>query len=392
MSNSEAGRNVIEYPNASAAKPVNSENRMRSMAGNRRAAAAISLLAALTVAAGCSGGEAGSAEAAESEQVGRLISVEVAAVEATAFTDFVQVVGQVQANQDVTISAEEAGPIRALLVSKGSFVRAGQPIARIDDSVLRAQAEQAASEAALASETFERQRRLWEEERVGTEMAFLRARYGAQTAKAGARALRERLERTVVRAPISGLLDDRLVEVGTMVMPGTPVARIVDVSAVKVIGGVPERFAGEVRHGATANISIDGTVAREFDGKISFVGASVEDQSRTFPVEVMVANPGGALKPGMIANIRVARGELESALVIPQEAVLRTEAGYIVFVAVEHRGETRAEARQVALGASRANRVVITSGLSAGDRLIVVGQNRVAGGDRLLIVDRGAAR
>jgi outer membrane protein len=298
---------------------------------------------------------------------------------------------QVRANQDVTIAAEESGPIRQLLVPKGSLVRAGQPIARIDDRLLRAQAEQAASEAALAAETYERQRRLWEEDRVGTEMAYLRARYGAQTAEAGARALRERLERTVVRAPIAGLLDDRLVEVGTMVMPGTPVARIVDVSRVKVTGGVPERFAGEIARGAVALISIDGSAAREFEGRIDFVGASVEEQGRTFPVEIVVPNPGGGLKPGMIANVRVTRGQIESALLIPQEAVLRTEDGYIVYLAVEQGDEVRAEARPVVLGPTQANQVLVTNGLAAGDRIVVVGQNKIAGGDRLQIVERGRA-
>jgi membrane fusion protein, multidrug efflux system len=370
-----------------AAELTDPERRMYSISWLSRSTA---ILIGLATLGGCSRGETSTAQAAEAEQTGRIVSVEVAVVEARAFTDYVQVVGQVKANQDVTVSAEESGPVRQLLVEKGSFVRAGQPIARIDDRLLRAQAEQAASEAALAAETYERQRRLWEDDRIGTEMAYLRARYGAQTAQAGARALRERLERTVVRAPISGLLDDRLVEVGTMVMPGTPVARIVDVSSVKVTGGIPERFAGEVQRGAVARISIDGPGAREFEGRIGFVGASVEEQARTFPVEVLVTNPGGALKPGMIATVRVARGAIDSALIVPQEAVIRTEGGYVAYVAVENgAGEMRAEARSVTLGATQANQVVVTSGLSAGDRIVVVGQGKIAAGDRLQIVERG---
>lgn len=353
--------------------------------------AAVTLSIALL--AGCSGGEARDAKAGQPEQpTGRTVSVEVTPVEAQSFTDFVQVVGTVEANRDVTVAAEESGPIRQLLVARGALVRAGQPIARIDDRLLRAQAEQAASEAALATETYERQRRLWEEDRVGTEMAFLRAKYGAQTALAGARALRERLERTVVRAPISGILDDRFVEVGSMVMPGSPVARIVDVSSVKVTGGIPERFAGEIARGAPALIGIDGAAGGEFQGSIGFVGASVENASRTFPIEIVVPNPGLGLKPGMVATVRVARGRLDAAIVVPQEAVLRTEDGYIVYVVSETEGVVRAEPRPVALGASQGNRVVITSGLSVGDRLVVVGQNKIAGGDRLQIVERGTAR
>jgi len=349
-------------------------------------------VAAAVLVAGCADGEAKDAATGDVQPPGRVVSVEVIAVEPQSFTDYVHVVGAVEANQDVTVAAEESGPIRQILAEKGSFVRAGQPIARIDDRLLRAQADQAAAEAALATETFERQRRLWEEDRVGTEMAFLRAKYGAETAQAGARALRERLARTVIRAPISGILDSRMVEVGTMVMPGTPVARVVDVSSVKVTGGVPERFAGEVVRGAPAEISIDGMGGGAFAGRIHYVGASVQDASRTFPIEVLVANPRGGLKPGMVANVRVARGRVDEAIVVPQEAVIRTENGYIVYLARQEGEELRAEARPVAPGSTQGNRVVITSGLAPGDRLVVVGQNRLAGGDRLQIVSPGSAR
>ncbi len=359
------------------------------MTQSNRWGAAGALALSLMLIAGCSGGEAATAEAAVAERAGRVVSVQVTIVEPRGFTDYVQVVGQVRANQDVTVAAEETGPIRELLVARGSVVRAGQPIARIDDRLLRAHVDQATSEATLAAVTYERQRRLWEEDRVGTEMAYLRARYGAQTAQAGARALRERLERTVVRAPISGVLDDRMVEVGSMVMPGTPVARIVDVSSVRITGGVPERFSGEISRGAMARISVDGGGVGEFEGRIDFVGASVEEQSRTFPVEIVVALPGTALKPGMIASVRLTRSDVEAALLIPQEAVLRTEDGYIVYLATGAGAEARAEARPVTLGPSQANQVVVTSGIAAGDRLVVVGQNKIASGDRLQIVERG---
>lgn len=343
------------------------------------------------LAAGCSNGEA--SEAAEEATQTRLVSVRVAEVQPEAFTDFVQVVGTVEANRDVTVSAEEAGTIRQLLVEKGSPVQAGQAIARIDDRVLRPQAEQAASEAALAQETWQRQRVLWEEDRVGSEMTYLQARYRAETAAAGARALRERLDRTIVRAPISGVLDDRLVEVGSLVGPGTPIARVIDTSRVKITGGVPERFAGQIEPGTEVEIGIDGVAGRGFARQVGFVGAAVDPQSRTFPIEIVVANAGAALKPGMIANIRLARATVSEALVVPQETLMRVEDGYIVYVAVQNGEELVAEARPVVLGPSQGNRVIVDSGLQPGEQVIVVGQNQVARGDRLEVLGtEGGAR
>lgn len=352
-----------------------------------RVAGAI-LLAGL---AACAGGEA--REIPESaEPSGRIVSVEVMEVQPESFTDFVQVVGTVEANRDVIVSAEESGTIRELLVTKGRYVQAGQPIARIDDRVLRPQAEQAAAEAALAKETWERQRRLWEEDRVGSELTYLQARYRAETADAGARALRERLARTVVTAPISGILDSRFVEVGTLVGPGTPIVRLIDISSVKINGGVPERYAGQIRSGTPVEVLPDGIRGASFGGTVGFVGASVESSNRTFPIEVVVANPGATLKPGMIANVRLARQTVSQALVVPQEAILRVEDGYLMYVAAAGENGLVAEPRMVSLGPAHANRVTIEGGLQAGDQIVVVGQSRLAPGDRLQVVQPTAGR
>src|SRR5690606_2558754 len=151
------------------------------------------------VVAGCNGGEAqestaGAAAAAGEEQMRRIINGQTVQVDAREFTEFITLTGTLEASRDVEVAAEESGVIRELFVDKGARVRVGQPIARIDDQVLRAQYDQARSEAALAQETYERQRRLWEDEGIGTEIAYLRAKYGAQTAEANARMLRARLE------------------------------------------------------------------------------------------------------------------------------------------------------------------------------------------------------
>lgn len=350
----------------------------------------VTLSAALLIAAvGCAGSAV--SETPEDTRSPRVVSVEVVELRPEDFTDFVQVVGTVEANRDVMISAEESGTIRELLVQKGAFVQANQPIARIDDRVLRPQVEQAAAEAELARETWERQRRLWEEDRVGSEISYLQARYRAETADAGARALRERLDRTVIRAPISGILDQRFVEVGTLVSPGTPVAHVLDTRTVKITGGVPERFAGQISRGTVVEVVLDGGVG-SFRGTIDFVGSAVDQSSRTFPVEIVVANDASRLKPGMIASLRLERQTVSGALVVPQESVMRVEDGYVVYVATDQAGEVVAEARLVRMGAAYGNRVVIEAGLEAGERVVVVGQSRIARGDRLQIVQSTGGR
>jgi membrane fusion protein, multidrug efflux system len=346
-------------------------------------------VAALAIVLAACGSNVGGEEVASSPgamSAPRVVNVEVLEVRLELFEDLIGITGTVEAERDVTIAAEESGVVRELYVPRGRAVRAGQPLARIDDQVLRAQYDQAKAEAGLARETYERQRRLWEDEKIGSEMNYLRAKYGAETAEAAVRMLGARLERTVVRAPISGILDDRLIEVGSMVGPGTPVARIIDVDTLKVAGGVPERYAGEVRPGGTAAVTFDNLREREFAGRTRFVGSSINDQNRTFAVEVAIPNAGGMLKPGMVARVRLARGAPAEALLVPRDAVIRTETGYVVYVVVERDGRRIAEPRPVTTGAGAGNRVVIESGLAAGELIVTVGQHQVAGGDIVQIV------
>lgn len=338
--------------------------------------------------AGCSpaDGDTGTAQAAAADGGVRVIDVEVVPLRPGPFTDYIRVTGEVEALEDVTLSAQESGVIERFFVEKGSQVRRGQPIAALDAAVLEAQVDEARAQARLAREQHERQRVLWEEERIGTEIAYLQAKYQAEGAEARLATLEARLARMVIRSPIGGVFDAKFLETGEMAAPGTPVARVVTLSRVKVTAGVPERFAPAVRRGALARVSFDLLPDRELEGRIGFVGSSVDAASRTLPVEVVIPNPGRVIKPRMVANVQVVRAHLDSALVVPQHVLLRTTEGYQVFVAVDRDGRTVASARPVRLGPSQGNHVVVDSGLAAGERLITVGAQQVSDGALVRIV------
>ena len=347
----------------------------------------LGVAAIAAAAAAC--GQAGGAQVDETARAERIRTMNVEVIEVTpqSFTDYVRVVGTVEAERDVTVSAEEAGVVEAVLARKGQRVQAGQPILRLDSDILDAQLQQAAAQAALAEETWTRQKRLWEEDKVGTEMAYLQARYAAETARAQARVLAARVTRTTVRAPVSGILDDRMVEVGNMVAPGTPVARILDLDTIKVVAGVPERYAADIAAGARVGVTIDALANREYTGEVDFVGSAVAGDNRTFRIEVEVANPGLGIKPGMAANVQVSRVRVDSALVVPRHAVIRREEGYVVYVARQTPDGWRAESRGVVPGITRGEDVVIDEGLEPGDRVVVVGHQRVAHGDALIVTN-----
>jgi membrane fusion protein (multidrug efflux system) len=354
---------------------------------------ATAAMVAAVLATGCGASEATeNGSDAGADPYVRTVNVEVQTLQTSDFTAYVRLTGAVEAYEDVVVSSQESGVIEAVLVEKGARVRKGQPIARIDDETLAAQVDEARSSAALARERYERQRQLWEEEGIGSEIAFLQTKYDSQSADARLAFLEARLGRHVIKSPIDGVLDDRYVDAGEVVAPGTAVARVLTIDRLKVVGGVPERFGPYVRPGDTAILTFDVLPGRTIEGTISYVGAAVDERNRTFPIEVLLENPEGRLKPQMVANVRVATEQFEDVIVVPQDVVIRTEGGYQVFVAAQDDRGLFAEARPVVLGPSFENEVVVESGLEPGERLIVTGHQMVDAGDRLREVTEEVGR
>jgi membrane fusion protein (multidrug efflux system) len=359
--------------------------------------AAVTGVAILTIVTlgGCAAADGGAAQAEEVEGEApdtagvRVINVGVTPVRRSGFVDYIRIVGEVEAMHDITVSAEETGPIAAFHKAKGARVARGAVLAKIDDAVLRGQVDEARATAELADEQFERQRRLWEEEQIGSEIAYLQARSAAQAADARYRTLLARLKRTEVRAPVTGIFDEKYVEIGEMVSPGSPIVRIVAIRQVKVVGGVPERFGLDVRQDDTARVSFDVLPEREFLGTIRFVGAAVDPENRTIPIEIHLDNPGGLIKPSMVANVRVERARLSDVVVVPQELLQRTEDGYQVFLVGDRDGRPVAVARGVETGPSFENRIVIRSGLEVGEPLITTGYRMVDDGSLVRVVSEG---
>jgi RND family efflux transporter MFP subunit len=351
----------------------------------------LGVVAVVAVFAACSPSDGGEARA---DQVGaagaptgaRVVNVAIQPVAAAPFVDYVRIAGEVEAFHDVTVSAEESGKIARFAARKGAWVGRGQLIAKIDDAVLLAQVDEARAVANVAVEQFQRQQRLWEEDNIGSEIAVLQLESAAAAATARLAVLEERLRRTEIRAPVAGIFDDKYVEAGELVAPGTPIARVVGVRRVKVIGGIPERYALDVARGDSARITFDVLPNREFVRTIEFVGTSVDPSNRTIPIEIVLDNRERLVKPQMLANVQVERARLDSVIAISQDIVLRTEDGYQVFVAETSEGRLHAVARPVVLGPSYANRVVVTDGLAIGDSLIVTGHRQVDEGSLVRIV------
>lgn len=346
------------------------------------------------IAAGC-GDANGSDDSAEAPEQ-RRVRVETLVMESTTFDDVIELTGAVESLNDAVLSAQASGTVTTV-AQRGTRVSQGTVVARIDPGMMSAALQQAEAqvEAAKASyeiaeDTFTRQEPLYQDSIISAlEFENVKAQRnqalaGLRQAEAFLAQAQEQYSHTMVRAPFSGVVEDRFIEPGEQISPGQQVARVVSTSRVKVVAGVPERYAGEIEVGTSVAMDFQAYGSETRTGRVSFAGAAINPQSRTFLIEIEVDNRSGELKPEMVAQVHVTRETRDDALVVPRPAVIRDENGTSVFV-VSNGIATR---RNVDVGASYAGKLLIESGLQATEEVVVLGQNSLTDGDPVNVVEQ----
>ena len=334
---------------------------------------------------------------------GRTVRVGTRVMQPSTFEEIIPITGSVTAPEDASLSAQSAGTLTQL-AEVGTRVGEGDVVARLDDRLVRAALDQAKanlvsveSQAQLAEETWRRQEPLYSDsiisalefESVTTQRN--QARAALAQAEAAVAQAEQQYENTFIRAPFPGTVEERFANPGEQVMPGAPVARVVNTRNLKVVAGVPETYAADIRPGTKVLLSFRAYSDDTREETVSFVGSVINPQSRTFSIEVAISNAGGILKPAMIADLKVTRRVLENQMVIPQTSILRDENGTSVYVAVQDGGQLVADRKPIRLGPSYAGMTVVADGLVSGDEVIVTGQTSVTEGDIVLIANQQGA-
>lgn len=311
------------------------------------------------------------------------IQVRIEEVHLTPFMDAVRVTGIVKGREDVMLSPEEGGVVKEWLVEKGSPVRAGQVLAVLKDEVLAAGYEAALAQYKLADLTVRKQREVYRQKGI-SELQFRNLEYTRDAAKAQADLAKARLDRTRLRSPIDGVLNDRFADAGEFAPPGVPLAHVVDARSVKIAAEVSERYAPGLAAGMQATIIPDAFPGDTLVGRVSFVGEAVNASNRTVPVEIVIANPGAKLKPEMIARVSIVRSNGARTILVDERVVQLVDRGTMI-VFVENNGT--AEQRQVRIGTRQGSLVEIVEGLKPGDRLITSGFQRLVNGQPVAVAD-----
>jgi membrane fusion protein (multidrug efflux system) len=297
--------------------------------------------------------------------------------------------GSVISRTNALVASEIAGLVVALEVREGDRVKRGTPIVRLrrDNLSLRldaARAQHRESEArlALAQSSHMRNQELFEAG-VISQQAFDNAvsesdawQGRVDQAKAEIGRLEDDLARSVVRAPFTGVVVAEHCQVGAWLAVGSPVVEMIDLDALEVVVDIPERHYAGTRLGATAQVTFSALPDLRIDGTVTALIPRADRQARTFPAKVRIGNPKGRIGVGMLATVALPTGDPRPAIIVPKDAVVRSDAGQVVFV-VERAGDGAfARLRPVTLGAGIGAWIEV-SGVTAGESVITRGNERI---------------
>lgn len=340
-------------------------------------------IAVLVAAAAC-GGDGDAAQGGGGAQPMPVRAV-VAATDTV--VEQLRATGEIEAVQSIELRPELTGRLVGILVREGVEVRRGTGLFKVDDVELQAEVDRLEAEMDLATQALSRTRDLLERDASSTA-DLEQAEATARSTRAQLELQRTRLERTVVRAPFSGIVGERMVSLGDYVTPSTSLTTLQTVDPQRASFQVPERYAQELAEGQTVTFSVAAIPDRTFTGTVDFVDPRVQLPGRTITVKAIVQNGERLLKPGMFIEARLATEVRPEALVIPEEAVLPLGGANYVWIVTS---DGTAERVEVELGTRRPGEVEVRRGIDAGTRVITGGQALLYPQAPVQIIEGGAA-
>ncbi|MFO7719937.1 MAG: efflux RND transporter periplasmic adaptor subunit [Gillisia sp.] len=295
-------------------------------------------------------------------------------VKDTLFRHFTEVQGDVATKENILIYPEFSGLLREVYVREGQKVTKGTILARIDDGGLSSQLAQVEAQAALAKTTFERQKRLWEQN-IGSEIQYLEAETNYQAVQNSVNQIRTQVGKSVVRAPFTGVIDQVISEQGVVVNPGqNALFRLVNLDNMYVQASVPESYLGRIKTGTSVVVEIP-AIGQQFEGVVRQVGNFINPDNRSFLIEVALPNKEGQIKPNLIATVRLNDYTAENAIIVPENTIQQNSKGQTLVYLFEKASDSTGVAKRVIVetGYTYRQDIEILSGLEPGDQIIVEG-------------------
>ncbi len=320
-------------------------------------------------------------------QKAKLVAIQT--LQPEGFSHYIELQGRIDAENISYIAPRGApGVVTAIYVKKGDRVRKGQLLLRLDNAIARQNVVAVRQSMAavrtqleLAKTVYERQKNLWNQN-IGTEVQLLQAKSNAEglenqlkTMQENVRTAQEQLNQSNIYSDVNGVADDVNIRVGETFVgvtgQGTPQIKIVNNSALKVVATIPENYLNQVKLGTDVIVQVP-DIGQTFNTKLTFVGASIDVNSRGFIAEAKLPS-AGKLKPNQVALVKIKDYQAGAALAVPVATLQNDEKGKFVMIASSQNGKLYAHKRIVNIGALNGDLLEIKTGLQKGDTLITQG-------------------
>ena len=307
------------------------------------------------------------------------VPVSVVVVNPVLLKDVIFLPGGTEAWQDVKVAANAAGRVEWLGPREGQKVKKGQLLAKIEVSALKAALDHAEAAYQLAEDLYERRRRLFDRKIIAKE-ELDQSETQRKLAFTDLEQVKVRYNHGFPKSPITGIINHLYVDVGEYADVGKPLADIVNIDKIKINVQVPELDVRYIKKGQQTPVKIDAFPDRELVGIVDFVAFKADPATKTFLVRSVIDNPAHDIRPGMIGRVAFVRRLIADAIVAPLFVLVDKGGERMVYI--EKDGVV--QSRTISIGVIEGDRVQITSGLNAGDHLIVKGHTEVEDGMKVI--------
>lgn len=333
------------------------------------------------------GAGAGAAPAAATKGPGGGGSpVELGKPEKLSWPKSVTALGSLRSDESVIVRAEQSGRITALNFKEGQPVKVGQMLVQLDDSVARAELEQARANQKLGKAKFDRAAELKERNFISGQ-AKDEAENVMRVADATVSLAEAKLTKLTIKAPFSGTAGLRTASLGDYVKDGQDIVNLEKTDLIKVDFKVPEFFQSKIAVGQSLSVALDALPGQTFTGKVYALNPQLDTAGRAVVLRAQMDNRSRLLRPGMFARVRLTLAESGDAVVVPEQSVAMQGEDQVMFKVIDG----RAMRTKVEVGQRRDGKVEIVEGIAASDTIVVAGWQRLRDGAPVRAAGGGGA-
>jgi membrane fusion protein, multidrug efflux system len=313
----------------------------------------------------------------------KVTSVSVTEAKPEEFNHYLEVQGKVDGEDNIAVSAQMAGAITAVYVKEGDAVHKGQVLAQLDNSVLKQQVDNMKQQLAFAANLYIKQKALWDQQ-IGSEVQYLTSKNNKESLEKNLAALNDQMEMTRIKSPINGSVEEVNLKVGQLASPGLPAVRVVNFSQAKVVAEIAEAYAPKIKPGNKVIVFFP-DFNTEIISQIRFTSKYINPVNRTFLTEVRLGPSKVEYRANMMAVVKINDYHNASAFTVPVTLIREAQSGKYIYVSKEENGKLVARRLPVTVGSTYNGLAEITSGISAGERIITTGFNNLIDGELIQV-------